>query len=210
MPTQVLLIRHGETDWNASGRWQSGAPVPLNATGQAQARALARYLAARGPRIDVIYSSPLNRALQSARIIAAALELPVHTDERLREVDLGDWQGLNRAEAMAWDGERYAAYEADWRNVRPPNGESRRELQARARAAFDEVTARHPGCTIALVSHGGTLGMLIESLFGPVERPTLANTSFTVVEQAAPGAPWNLVAVALAPHLDEAPLGETW
>lgn len=210
MPTRVLLIRHGETAWNALGRWQGNAPVPLNEAGLAQARALATYLAAQPWRIDVIYSSPLPRARQSAQAIADALGLPVRTDDRLREVDLGDWQGLNRAEVEAWDAERYAAYVADWYNVAPPNGESRRALQARARAAFDDITARHPGATIAIVSHGGTLGMLLESLLGPVERPSLSNTSITVLEQDAPGDDWALVTAGWAPHLSEQPLGETW
>ena len=210
MPTRVLLIRHGETDWNALGRWQGNAPVPLNEAGLAQARALATYLAAQPWRIDVIYSSPLPRARQSAQAIADALGLPVRTDDRLREVDLGDWQGLNRAEVEAWDAERYAAYVPDWYNVAPPNGESRRALQARARAAFDDITARHPGATIAIVSHGGTLGMLLESLLGPVERPSLSNTSITVLEQDAPGDDWALVTAGWAPHLSEQPLGETW
>jgi len=210
MPTQALLIRHGETDWNALGRWQGNAPVPLNEIGLAQARALATYLAAQPQRIDVIYSSPLTRARQSAQAIADALAMPVRTDDRLREVDTGDWQGLTRVEAAAWDPERFAAYQADWYNVPIPNGESRRQLQVRARAAFDDITARHLGATIALVSHGGTLGMLFESLLGKIERPTLSNTSLTILEQDAPGKPWTLVRVGWAPHLSEEPLGETW
>lgn len=210
MASQVLLIRHGETDWNATGRWQGNAPVPLNATGRQQAQALARYLAAQPQTIDALYSSPLRRALQSAEIIADALGLPIRLEDRLREVDLGDWQGLRRTEAQAWDPERFAAYEADWYHVPAPNGESRRDLQQRARAAFDDLSARHRGQTIALVSHGGTLGMLLESLLGKIERPTLSNTSITVLAQQAPGQPWALVAVAWAPHLTDAPLGETW
>lgn len=210
MTTRALLIRHGETDWNAAGRWQGNAPVPLNHVGQTQARALAAYLAAQSQRIDAIYSSPLPRARQSAQAIADALALPVRTDNRLREVDTGDWQGLSRAEVEAWDSERYAAYQADWYNVPIPNGESRRQCQARARAAFDDIIARHPGCTIGIVSHGGTLGMLLESLLGPIERPSLSNTSITVLEQGAPGAPWALVTVGMAPHLGSLPLGETW
>lgn len=209
MLTQVLLIRHGETDWNAQGRWQGNAPVPLNEIGLAQARALASYLATHEPRIDVLYSSPLLRARQSAQAIAEALALPVRIDERLREVDLGDWQGLNTAEVEAWDRKRYTAYIADRYNVPIPNGESRRQLQVRACAAFDDITARHPGATIAIVSHGGTLGVLIESLLGRIERPALPNTSITVLEQTAPGAEWSLVNVGWAPHLSQEPLGET-
>lgn len=210
MTTRVLCIRHGETAWNASGRWQGHAPVPLSDRGKAQAAALARYLAANGAHLDAIYSSDLKRAMQTARPIGTALGVAIRPDARLREVDLGEWQGLTRAEAEAWDAERYAAFQADWYNVPPPRGESRGELKARIRAAFDDLTARHAGQTIALVTHGGSLGMLIESLFGHIERPTLTNTSITTVEQDAPGQPWRLVNVAWAPHIEDAALGETW
>lgn len=211
MTTQVFLVRHGETDWNASGRWQGHAPVPLNAEGLAQSAALGRYLASNGAHVSALYSSDLPRALQTAEAIGAALGLSVVPDARLREIDLGEWQGLTREEADAWDSARYAAYRQDWRTVPAPGGESRRALGERARAAFDEIVARHPQATIVIVSHGGTLGMLLESLFQTIERPSLANTSVTVVERAAPDADWVLVRVAWTPHLapDQA-LGETW
>ncbi len=209
-PTRVLCIRHGETDWNAAGRWQGHAPVPLNPAGLAQSRALAHYLARNGWPIKAIYSSDLPRAMQTAQAIAAALGLTVHPDARLREIDLGEWQGLTREEVLAWDGERYAAHQADRDHVPTPNGETHLALRARVLAAFDEITAHHAGQTVALVTHGGTLGVLLVSLFGPLERPSLTNTSITVIERSAPEAPWVLVRVAWAPHLETAPLGETW
>src|SRR5690606_9317037 len=101
MPTQALLIRHGETDWNALGRWQGNAPVPLNEIGLAQARALATYLAAQPQRIDVIYSSPLPVARQSANAVAHRLSVTVRTNDPAREVATGDWQALTRIEAPA-------------------------------------------------------------------------------------------------------------
>jgi 2,3-bisphosphoglycerate-dependent phosphoglycerate mutase len=209
-PTRVLCIRHGETAWNATRRWQGNAPVPLNEAGLAQSAALGRYLARNGFRVDALYSSDLPRAMQTAGAVADALGLTIVTESRLREIDLGDWQGLTHDEVAAWDGERFAQYQAAWRSCPPPNGESRLQLQVRARAAFDDISARHPGQTLALVSHGGTLGMLIESLFGIIERPSLTNTSITLVERADPAAPWTLVKVAWSPHLDSNPLGETW
>lgn len=210
MTTRVLCIRHGETDWNAEGRWQGIAPVPLNAAGLEQSAALGRFLARDGLRIAAIYSSDLARAMQTAQAVAGPLGLPVQPDPRLREVDLGQWQGCTKAEVQVWDADNYAAFQADYYNVPPPGGESRVTVRARVRAAFDAITAQHAGQTVALVSHGAALGQLIESLFGQIERPTLVNTSITVVEQAEPGAPWTLVRVAWAPHLDESPLGETW
>ena len=208
MPTEVLLIRHGKPT-GTSRRWQGRAPVPLNEAGLAQAQALARYLAARQVPIDALQQPAAPRAADRPgyRGCAWADRPP---DDRLREVDVGDWQGLSHDEIEAWDGERFAAYLADWYHTPTPNGESRMELQVRARAAFDDITARHCGATIAIVSHGGTLGMLLESLLGKIERPSLANTSITVLKQPAPGQPWELAAVGLAPHLNEEPLGETW
>jgi broad specificity phosphatase PhoE len=208
---RVFLIRHGETDWNATGRWQGRAPVPLNAVGMEQAQRLARYLAAHGPRIDALYSSDLKRAMQTAAAIAGPQGLTVLPEPGLREVDLGDWQGLTRAEAEAWDAERYAVYLAARGGSPPPNGESWDQVKARARRTFDDLTARcDETSTIALVSHGGTIGRLIESLFGVIERPALSNTSMTIFERPTPGAGWGLVRVAWSPHLSDAPLGETW
>jgi broad specificity phosphatase PhoE len=210
MTTRALLIRHGETAWNATGRWQGHAPVPLNETGLAQSTALGHYLAQNGLRIDAVYSSDLQRAYQTAEALGAALNLPVFSDARLREVDLGDWQGLTREETEAWDADRYAAFRADWRRIPTPDGESRDDLQRRARAAFDEITGRHRDQTIAMITHGGTIGMLLDSLFGPIERPSLANTSVTVVEQAESGEPWQLGPVAWVPHLEGSARDETW
>lgn len=216
MTTRVLCIRHGETVWNASGRWQGSAPIPLSETGRAQSQALGAYLAAHGPRPEVIVSSDSPRARQTAEAIAAPLALPLHFDARLREINVGVWQGMTREEVLAWDGERYAVFIADWYNNAPPNGETRNELMARARAAFDAITTQHPGRTIAIVTHGGTLGMLLESLFGRIERPTLSNTSITIVRHGTPdnGASdsgnWQLERIAWTPHLTQNPLGETW
>jgi broad specificity phosphatase PhoE len=214
MTTRILCIRHGETEWNTIGRWQGHAPVPLNEVGQDQARKLARYLAGDAARngtvLDAIYSSDLARAMQTAANIAEALNLPVQPDPQLREIDLGDWQGLMPEEVAAWDPDRFAAHTADRYNVPTPNGESRNQLMIRARAAFDAITARHPGVTVAVVTHGGTVGMLIESLFGRIECPSLSNTSITTIEQAESGAPWRLVNVAWTPHLDGSPIGGTW
>ncbi|MBN1681711.1 MAG: histidine phosphatase family protein [Anaerolineae bacterium] len=210
MLTRLIYIRHGETAWNSTGRWQGHAPIPLNDSGIHQANLLARYLAENTIQITTLYSSPTKRALQTAEIVAQAIDVPVHLDPDLREVDLGEWQGLTRQEVLAWDSERFLAFEADWYNVPTPNGENRNQLKARARNSFDTIAARHPGECTGVVSHGGTLGMLLESLFGNIERPTLTNTSMTLIEREHSGAPWRLVKVAWAPHLNESPLGETW
>ena len=96
----LFLARHGETDWNREGRFQGHADPPLNGTGRAQAAQLAAGLA--DVELSAVYSSPLRRALETARVVAAAHELEAVALDALREVDVGSWQGLTRADAKAW------------------------------------------------------------------------------------------------------------
>src|SRR5687767_5686264 len=101
LPTEIIFVRHGETDWNKIGRIQGVGGPGLNETGQAQARAAADALCAdhhNGKRIHAIYASDLDRAYETAEIIAAALGLPFDTDERLRERHHGVWQGYTVAQ----------------------------------------------------------------------------------------------------------------
>lgn len=214
MTTRIYLIRHGETAWNATGRWQGHAPVPLNESGRKQSIALGRYLAAHDYTFDALYSSDLLRAMQTAQAVAEPLGLDVIAEPRLREIDLGEWQGLTREEAAAWDSANWARYAADWRNVPVPSGESRHAVGERARAAFDDLAAQHADARIGLVSHGGTLGMLLESLFGRIERPSLSNTSMTILERGAgagASAEWTIARLVWTPHLATGDaLGETW
>src|SRR4051812_42061109 len=99
--TTFYLIRHGETDWNVGGRWQGHTDVPLNEAGRAQARRLAERLRAGGGRFDAIYSSDLERAWETAQIVGGALGCPLRPIVELREIDVGAWAGLTRAEVVA-------------------------------------------------------------------------------------------------------------
>ncbi len=134
----ILLARHGETAENKERRFQGQKDVPLNETGREQARALATSLAGEG--VVAIYASPLVRALETARIVGAALGLEPRADDRLKEVDVGDWQDrlkpdLEREEPEAWA--RFLAGGPDWRF---PGGESLQEQQDRVIAALVDVT----------------------------------------------------------------------
>jgi broad specificity phosphatase PhoE len=158
-----------------------------------------------------MYASPLLRAMQTALAIASAVDMPVLPEPRLAEIDLGDWQGLTRTQAETWDADRYAAYNAAVPHDPTPNGESWLQVRTRARAAFDDLVQHHAGQNLAFVSHGGTIGQLIESLFGRIERPALTNTSLTLVERDVPDSAWKLARVAWTPHLNgSGSLGETW
>ena len=157
--TTILLARHGETDWNRDGRWQGWADPPLNDTGRAQARELAEQL--RETPFDAVYSSDLRRAFETAQIVAAPHGVPVVADPGLREIDVGSWSGLTRAELAERfpDGSR-------------PDGETREQHQARVLAAVERLARDHPGERILIVTHGGTMralhGHVSDAPFHPV------------------------------------------
>jgi probable phosphoglycerate mutase len=149
--TTILLARHGETDWNRENRFQGHADPPLNETGRAQAAQLATALAAEP--LAAVYSSPLRRAFETAQILAAPHGLvPVPVDA-LREVDVGSWEGLTRAEIEERFPEQFArwrGYEAGWED-----GESYEEMSRRVIAGLLELATAHEGERILAVSHGG-------------------------------------------------------
>lgn len=163
MRTLLTVIRHGVTDWNQIGIAQGWAPVPLNATGQAQARALAAAMTTEDP-VDALYSSDQLRCMQTAAPVSEALGLPIVPDERLREYDLGWWQGLSREEWEAYDPDYYARYRADRVNMPFPGGESRAMLTARVIAALDELLARHTGQHLVIFTHGGPVRAILRHL----------------------------------------------
>jgi broad specificity phosphatase PhoE len=155
--TTIHLARHGETDWNREPRWQGHADPPLNALGRQQARALAESLA--GTRIAAVYSSDLLRASETAEIVAARLEVPLHLDAALRELDVGSWEGHTRAELEVHDAEAVARWEESgehgWEG-----GESLREMAARVLEAIRSIAAEHVGEEVLVVSHGGPMRAL--------------------------------------------------
>ena len=151
--TTILLARHGETDWNREGRFQGHADPPLNESGRAQAAALARELA--GVELAVVYSSPLRRALETAEVVAAEHGLELVAVDALREVDVGSWEGLTRAEVEARFPEqlaRWLDYDQGWQD-----GESYEEMGRRVVPALLGLAAAHPGKRILAVTHGGPI-----------------------------------------------------
>lgn len=153
----MLLVRHGQSVWNADGRWQGHADPPLSALGQRQALAAVEAV---GP-VEVVVASDLARALQTATIVAAALGVgPVDIDPRLRETDAGEWTGLTRDEIeAAWPG-----WLAEGR--RPPAFEPQAHVAERARHALADVQARHPGRRVLVVAHGGLIRAVQRSAGG--------------------------------------------
>ncbi|MDQ2909431.1 MAG: histidine phosphatase family protein [Actinomycetota bacterium] len=149
--TTILLARHGETDWNRDNRFQGHADPPLNETGRAQAAELSAALA--DEPLVAVYSSPLRRALETAEIVATPHGLEPVQVTALREVDVGSWQGLTRAEIEERFPEQFArwlAYEEGWED-----GESYEEMGRRVIAGLLELAAAHEGERILAVTHGG-------------------------------------------------------
>jgi broad specificity phosphatase PhoE len=192
--TRIWLVRHGQTDWNAEGRWQGQTPhaPPLNGVGLAQAQALADELARAS--YDAIYSSDLVRAKQTAEIIAAKLGLPVLFDPRLREVNLGAWEGLLGAEVERDFPLELAERRANPAHQRPPGGETVAEVAERARAALSDIHSARPVGSVIAVTHGVTMatalclanGVPLASVFEhlphnahpmPVDWPPLQSSS---------------------------------
>ena len=150
-PTTMVLLRHGDTPLSAEKRFSGLGEAGLTAAGVEQARVAARRLRDRGG-IEAIVSSPLRRAVQSARIVAGVLGLPVEVDQDLRETDFGAWEGLTFAQARARWPDRVRAWAAD-PDVAPPDGESFADTAVRIQRARARLVARFQGRTVLVVSH---------------------------------------------------------
>lgn len=162
----LLLIRHGETDWNNQGRVQGHSDTPLNANGIAQARRLAARVAS-AESFAALYASPLARARITAEIIAQPCGIVPILDDRLKEQMLGEFEGLTDKELEQRFTGALAAWRADPLRSPLPGQEKRSDFQRRVQSFLDDVRARHAeGTRVAVVTHGGTIGMMLATLIG--------------------------------------------
>jgi broad specificity phosphatase PhoE len=160
VPTTIVLVRHGETDWNRERRFQGHADTPLNDAGRRQARELAEALGSE--RLSAVYTSPLRRASETARIVAGELGLEARELEALREIDVGDWQGMTVDEVRARFPERAdVAWRSGW-----PNGETNEELAARVVPALFDLGRRHAGNRVLGVTHAGPIRAALAAAAG--------------------------------------------
>jgi broad specificity phosphatase PhoE len=160
--TTILLARHGESDWNHTKRWQGHADRPLTEKGRGQAQTLAAKL--EDTEIDAVYSSDLQRARETAEIVAASKGLTVEVLPDLREVDVGSWSGLNRAEAEARFPDAYRRWVdggEGWED-----GETYEQLGARVLRAVHEIADRHSGQRVLAVAHGGSIRAIHAAAIG--------------------------------------------
>jgi len=167
--TTLFLFRHGETDWNVQERFQGHIDIPLNDKGRAQARALVSTL--RKSAIEVILSSDLSRAVETAQIVAEALEIPVFQDVAIREAHLGKAQGLTRAEIEGQFGVEIAHR---WRSSRVtdadisyPGGETGIQVIQRVFETMEKFLKAHPYKSIGVATHGGVIRRVMQNILPP-------------------------------------------
>jgi broad specificity phosphatase PhoE len=162
--TRLYLVRHGATELTAEDRFAGDIGVELSDEGRSQAERLAVRVRDHG--ISAIYSSPLSRAVETARIVATGCGLEPRLSDGLREIHHGHWEGLTRQEVEARFAAQYAAWEEDPFTFAPEGGESGVSVLARALPALREIVVRHAGLNVLAVSHKATIRLLLSSLLG--------------------------------------------
>ena len=183
------IVRHGETDWNAAGRWQGQTDIPLNDLGRRQASGLIDYF--RTIPLDRVIASSLSRAHETAQIaVSAHPGLTVEADWRWREFHAGLLEGKTWPQMHIEHPDIIAGLETDWYGQVFPEGESRRQLQTRVAEVFNEILADGRGQHVAIFTHGTTIRVLLAHLFpetytSPANHPPIPNTAVTVVQAIA-------------------------
>lgn len=200
---RLILVRHGETPWNVTMQYQGHANVPLNERGLEQARRAAARLRPYGA--TALYSSDIVRAWQTAEQIGAILGLAPTPMPELREIDVGQWEGLTPEELYRRFPDHMAEYRRDPARTVRLGGESYAQLQERALVALNRIYERHrTGETIIAVSHGGTIRALLCHVIGldliNFGKMWLDNGSFTELSYGRHG--WRLLRLNDAAHLE--------
>lgn len=179
--TEICVIRHGQTDWNADRRYQGVSDIPLNETGKSQAALTADQLAQMGKKFSAVYSSPLKRAFETGKIVSTRLDLPIHSDPRLQEVCLGDWEGMKLVDVeqsmpeMSW---KWFNRPLDARI--PGNSEPVVDVVKRVTLALDEIARRHPDEAVIVTTHG-----FVTAVIRAVEAKIDLNDLFTFLPKNA-------------------------
>jgi probable phosphoglycerate mutase len=201
--TRLCLVRHGETPWNSQKRIQGHIDIDLNATGEAQARALGRSLS--GHRFAAVYSSDLRRAWHTAQIATAALGLTVSRAPILRERHFGVLQGITSLEASEQEPHAHRHHLARTPDYDFENGESLVEFSLRVMAGLEHIAARHAGGEVLAFSHGGVLDVAYRAATGmTLDTPrdfTLPNAALNWLEHC--NGAWRVISWADSSHLKQ-------
>ena len=184
-PTRLFLIRHGQSTWNREHRIQGQLDPPLSSEGRAQAALLARRLAGR--TFAGHYASDLKRAFETAEAIGRVVQLPPQAEPSLREIYLGEWEGLRTDEIAERYPEAWARWveEPDWDVV--PGGEREADFEARVASEIDELFARHEHGDVLVVTHGGVIQVALHRIVGQPSRGLfpfrIQNASISLIER---------------------------
>jgi probable phosphoglycerate mutase len=204
LSTRIVVVRHGETEWNLASRIQGHADSPLTPAGEAQAAAIARRLAAE--RFDRLVSSDLGRAMRTARAIAASTGLDIVADVRLRERNYGVAEGLTYGEIGVHYPEIFSRVRETDPDYAVPGGESRRHMYERVRDAFESLAGECEGGRLAVVCHGGVLAMLYRHVHGiavgAAHAVPIPNASYNALVREDGG--WRVEAWGDTAHLEAA------
>ena len=160
--TEIIIIRHGETEWNKTGRFQGHSDVPLSAEGRAQASALGKNLVV--DHVDAIYASDLTRAMETAAPLAQRFGLEVISDPLLRELNFGSWEGRNFNDVNAENPDAMKTFYNDPERVNIPDSEPFPEFQRRVAGRVREIVAQERGKRIVIVSHGASIRILFADI----------------------------------------------
>lgn len=203
--TNIILLRHGQTDYNLQGRMQGSVDIPLNATGIAQAEKLGKYL--QNTHIDVFISGPLKRANTTAKIVAKyhQKENEVIIDSRIMEMNLGDWGGAYAKDLQAKYPKKYACWQkTPWRFT-APHGENVDKVAKRGAAALTDIAQKYPGKTVLVASHSllnpSSVCRLLGIDYKHVMQFAQDNASFSVLEYN--DGRWKIMTWNAIPHFDK-------
>ncbi|MBC7263865.1 MAG: histidine phosphatase family protein [Chloroflexi bacterium] len=162
--TRIILVRHGQTEWNREERFRGQEDIPLNETGRQQARRVAYRL--KNDPITAIYASPLRRSIQTAEIIAASRDLDVQIDDAFLDIHYGTWAGLSPAEVAARDAEMYRLWLTAPHLAHPPKGECLEDVRARVLRGIERIVLRYPRATVVVVGHQVVNKVLLCAVLG--------------------------------------------
>jgi probable phosphoglycerate mutase len=208
--TELVIIRHGETVWNVEGRMQGQLDAPLTETGLRQAHALGEALA--GGRFDGFYTSDLERALGTARIVAERVGLAAVIDARLRERCLGIMQGMTLVQFEQAHPEEWARFCAEDPDYALPEGESVNQRGERTIACAEELARRHGGGRVLIVTHGSVLSGLMRHVLGlePAAKRRYSLFNAGINTFAVADGDWKLLSWGEIGHLRDTGTMDDW
>ncbi len=203
MPT-IYLTRHGETEWNLENRLQGWQDSPLTAKGRSHAEKLGRRL--QDIPFQAVYSSPSERAYQTAQLICDGWSTPIETDDRLKEIHMGEWEGQTRETIEQHDLEGYSAFWKTPHLYSSKTGENFDVLKNRLLACFKDIQLKHQEETVLIVTHGIAINVLLAHFKGNgldqlwMSSPFIHGTSLTIIESTEQG--YSIVLEGDMKHID--------